>query len=68
MNNSGEISEFSTILDYLNTKDKVSTNEILQSIFREFPNGLTPDIEVVFEILEQNAVCIKDQWTRRKND
>lgn len=56
------------IVDYLNTKDKVSTNEILQSIFREFPNGLTPDIEVVFEILEQNAVCIKDQWTRRKND
>lgn len=45
---------------------RLTTNDILQSIFQEFPNGLTPDIEIIYRILEENATCVKDQWFGRK--
>lgn len=53
------------IIDLLNKKRTLTTAEITQMIFKKFPNGLTPDIECVYEILEKNATCIKNQWVRR---
>lgn len=46
-------------------KGKISTNQILQMIYKKFPNGLTPDISKVNEILNKNATCKKDYWIKR---
>lgn len=49
----------------LNKDIKISTNNVLQKIFQKFPNGLTPDLKIVYEILNDNAIYVKDYWIKR---
>lgn len=49
----------------LSKNTKISTNNILQKIFQKFPNGLTPDLQIVYKILNENAVYSKDNWIKR---
>lgn len=46
-------------------RGKISTNQILQMIYKKFPNGLTPDIHKVNEILNKNAIFTKNYWIKR---
>ncbi|MBO5285367.1 MAG: hypothetical protein J6B16_00555 [Clostridia bacterium] len=49
------------IIDNLNKK-ALTSDELLKQLFKNFPNGLTPDIEVVFAILEKNATIKNNYW------
>lgn len=51
------------IIHVLDKKVKVSFDDILQSIFIEFPNAQTPDTQNIKEILEEYAKKTKDgKW------
>lgn len=54
------------ILKLLDKKVKVSFDEVLQSIFVEFPNALTPDTQDIGEILKEYASKTKDGKWRLK--
>lgn len=69
----GDFSNFTTpalgdriervILNVLDKKIKTSFDDILQSIFIEFPNALTPDSQDIKEILEEYATPTRDgKW------
>ena len=55
-----------SILNLLDKKVKVSFDEVLQSIFIEFPNALTPDTQSIKEILKEYALPTKDGKWRLK--
>jgi DNA modification methylase len=54
------------ILSLLDRKIKVSFDEVLQSIFIEFQNALTPDTQNIREILKEYALPTKDGKWRLK--
>lgn len=56
------------INDLFENKKHYMTNEILQLVFEKFPNGLTPDVEIVFSVLKKHAIYIKRNWIRREVD
>ena len=49
------------IIDKL-SKKALTSDDIMKQIFKSFPNGLTPDVEVVFAILEKNATMKNNYW------
>jgi uncharacterized protein YfkK (UPF0435 family) len=55
-----------TVINVLDTQIKVSFDDILQTIFREFPNALTPDTQNIREILREYAVQTEDGKWRLK--
>jgi DNA modification methylase len=50
------------ILHLLNKKIKVSFDDVLQAIFMQFPNALTPDTQSIVEILEEYAKKTNGKW------
>ncbi len=48
------------VLNVLDKKIKASFDDVLQSIFIEFPNSLTPDTQSIREILEEYATPTSD--------
>jgi DNA modification methylase/uncharacterized protein YfkK (UPF0435 family) len=55
-----------TVIQVLDGKIKVSFDDILQTIFREFPNALTPDTQDIREILKEYALQTEDGKWRLK--
>lgn len=49
-----------SVMDVLNRKVKVSYDEILQEIFINFPNSLTPETQSVMDVLKHYAKKTKD--------
>jgi len=59
----------SVVLNVLDKKVKASFDDILQHIFIEFPNALTPDTQDVKTILEEYATKTKDgKWRLRPEE
>ena len=56
------------VLDMLRGNIKVTFDEILQKLFINFPNGLTPDTKSVIEVLKEYAVTTGDGRWRYKPD
>lgn len=56
------------ILTVLDKKIKASFDDILQEIFIEFPNALTPDTQDIKSILEEYATKTKDGKWRLKTE
>ncbi len=56
------------VLDMLRGNIKVTFDEILQKLFINFPNGLTPDAKSVIEVLKEYAVTTGDGRWRYKPD
>ena len=56
------------VLDMLRGNIKVTFDEILQKLFMNFPNGLTPDTKSVIEVLKEYAVTTGDGRWRYKPD
>jgi len=50
------------ILHLLDKRIKVSFDDVLQSIFMQFPNALTPDTQSIMEILEEYARKTNGKW------
>jgi hypothetical protein len=51
-----------TVLSLLRKKISVKYDDILAEIFKNFPNGLTPDPRSVVNILQQFAYKSSDRW------
>lgn len=51
-----------TIVALLRRKISVKLDDVLAELFREYPNGLTPDIRAVRAILEKYAFRSSGQW------
>ena len=56
------------VLDMLRGNIKVTFDEILQKLFINFPNGLTPDTKGVIEVLKEYAATTGDGRWRYKPD
>ena len=56
------------VLDMLRGNIKVTFDEVLQKLFINFPNGLTPDTKGVIEVLKEYAVTTGDGRWRYKPD
>ena len=54
------------VLDMLRGNIKVTFDEVLQKLFINFPNGLTPDTKGVVEVLKEYAVTTGDGRWRYK--
>lgn len=53
----------SAIVDVLRRKVKISFDDVLQEIFINFPNALTPETQSIKQILQEYAVPTKDgKW------
>ncbi len=50
------------IVEVLEHNVKVSFDEILQAIFIEFPNALTPEAEKIKDILKEYAIMSESKW------
>lgn len=50
------------VIEVLESNIKVSFDEILQSIFIEFPNALTPETEKIKEVLKEYATMSEGKW------
>ncbi|MEW6295498.1 MAG: DNA methyltransferase [Candidatus Diapherotrites archaeon] len=53
------------IVEVLEHNIKVSFDEILQAIFIEFPNALTPETEKIKDVLKEYAVTSDGKWKLR---
>lgn len=51
-----------SVINVLDKNVKVSFDDILQAIFIEFPNALTPETEKIKDILEQYAEKVEGKW------
>lgn len=47
--------------------NNITTGQIFKEIFMHFPNGMTPDVEVIFELLNKAALNEKGYWRLRNN-
>ena len=55
------------VLDALRGNIKISFDEVLQKLFVNFPNGLTPDTKGVIKVLKEYAKPISDgRWRYKK--
>jgi len=50
------------VIEVLENNIKVSFDEILQAIFIEFPNALTPETEKIKEVLKEYAIMSEGKW------
>lgn len=45
--------------------EEITNIDILRMIFKKYPNGLTPDIEIVYKILNKYATLKNEFWIRK---
>ena len=51
-----------SVIRVLESKVKASFDDILQAIFEEYPNALTPETEKIRDILKQYAIMSEGKW------
>ena len=51
-----------SVIRVLESNVKVSFDDILQSIFKEYPNALTPETERIKDVLKEYAVMSEGKW------
>jgi len=51
-----------SVVRVLESKVKASFDDILQAIFEEYPNALTPETEKIRDILKQYAIMSEGKW------
>jgi SAM-dependent methyltransferase len=56
-----------TVLAFLRRKVSVRLDDVLAVLFREYPNGLTPDIRAVRSILEKYAFRSAGNWKLKES-
>jgi hypothetical protein len=56
-----------SVIRVLDSGIKVSFDDILQAIFIEFPNALTPETEKIKDVLEEYAVMSEGKWQLKPN-
>ena len=53
------------LMDIFKKEEKISHEKILKIIFKKFPNGLTPDVVTLEELIKEFAICNGENWYRR---